>query len=79
MLREMATSDPVFGLVVTKEGTRLISAGYSGVVTIWNLADGSTVASDKKAFGAYAIALSPDGKQILSGHENGKIFARPMP
>ncbi len=79
ILREMVTSDPVFGLVVNNEGTRLVSAGYSGMVTVWNLADGSTIASDKKAFGAYAIALSPDGKQILSGHENGKIFTRPMP
>ena len=71
--------DPVFGLAITPAGDKLVSSGYAGNIIIWNAADGARLHSVKPAFGGYSVAISPNGKTIVSGHENGHLYATPIP
>jgi WD40 repeat protein len=60
-------------------GNRLVSAGYGGNVTVWDLASGKVLLTKKPAMGAYSVAITPDKKAILSGHENGVCYLTAMP
>ena len=53
----------------------LATSGYAGNITLWNLTTGKALVSRKlKAFGAYCIAFTPDGKSVVTGHDNHNCY-----
>lgn len=40
---------------------------------------GKAVLTKKPAFGAYCVAITPDGKAVVSGHGNGTCYVTAIP
>jgi WD40 repeat protein len=73
------TPDDLYGIAFSKDGKALATSGYGGNVTLWNLADGKAQQSKKLKFGAYCIAFTPDGKAVITGHDNSTCYVTPLP
>ena len=75
-VKEMGpTPDDLYGLSISRDGNWLATSGYAGYITLWNLAGGKKAASRKlNAFGAYCIAFTPDGKSVITGHDNHHCY-----
>lgn len=86
------TPDYIFGLALSKDGTRVATAGYGGSLRVYELATGNQVFPEKgkekeadqarKGAITYCIAFTPDGKSVVTGqHEikSGKGFAKVTP
>jgi predicted RNA methylase len=44
-------------------------------VTVWDLGAGKpSFARKLKAFGAYCVAFTPDGKALVTGHDNHSCY-----
>ena len=55
------------------------TSGYAGHITLWDLVGGKKSASRKlKAFGAYCIAFTPDGKSVVTGHDDHRCYVHPF-
>lgn len=59
----------VNGLSFSLDGRRLVSAGADGSVRVWETATDAEVVLLHRAAPAYTAAFSPDGKELISGHE----------
>ncbi len=68
------TPDDLYGLALARDGKTAATSGYGGHVTLWDLAAGKAVETHKLVFGAYCIAFTPDGKAVVTGHENGHCY-----
>jgi len=62
--------DDLYGIAFSRDGKLLVTSGYGGNVTVWNVAEGKAVVSRKLKFGAYCVAFTPDGKAVVTGHDN---------
>jgi len=70
----VAHEGPVYGLVFTTDGKRIISGGADGTVKIWNVDDGSLENTlDAHEGAVYALALREDGTALASGGADGKV------
>jgi WD40 repeat protein len=73
------TEDDTFGMALSPDGKQLAVCGYSGWLTVWNADDAKQLFRTKlPKFGAYCICFSPDGKTILTGHDNGMVYLTPV-
>ena len=43
-----------------------------------DLAEGKAVWTRKLKFGAYCVAFTPDGKAVVTGHDNGSCYVTPL-
>ncbi len=75
--------DRVNDVAFTPDATQLVSGGEDGRVIIWNLDIGISIRSiepilgdDGKPITANAIAISPDGEQLLIGYADGTARVR---
>jgi eukaryotic-like serine/threonine-protein kinase len=63
-------TDQVFSAVFTPDGRRLVTAGWEGSVKVWDLTTGARevrspqFSVDDLSHAAWAVALSPDGRQL---------------
>jgi WD40 repeat protein len=74
------TPDDLYGIAFSSDGKALATSGYGGYVHLWNLAEGKATFSKKlKAFGAYCVVFTPDGKALVTGHDNHSILVTPLP
>ncbi len=74
VVRQIPVGDYVRGIAVLPDGGHVISSQVGGSVTLWNLADQSSV----RQFSGHtkpvnAICVSPDGKRLLSGGNDGLV------
>jgi WD40 repeat protein len=65
---------PVFGIHITTDGTKVISASQDGTLRVWNIHTGTTEAR-LDAEGVLAFDVSPDERTVVAGCENGKLIA----
>jgi WD40 repeat protein len=72
------TPDDLYGIALARDGKSLATSGYGGNVTVWNLADGKPTFTRKLKFGAYCIAFTPDGKALITGHDNQSCYITPL-
>ena len=77
------TEDDLYGIAFSRDGKAMATSGYAGWLKVWPL-DGTKV-NDKpsfsqklKAFGAYCVVFSPDGKSLVTGHDNRSIYITPI-
>ena len=79
-----SSAKEVQALTLTPDGQRIVSAGrsiindyYESFIEIWDLNTGELLHSIKEYLTsdshAYCLAITPDGKQIISGHGDGTI------
>ena len=80
-------TDGVAGVVHLRDRRRIITSSYDGSLRLWNLesgvqigndwrdddGDGGDGGGDGEETGVSSIALSPNGKTIASGSDNGKV------
>ena len=68
----LAADDSI--VVFAPDGLRLITSSHENDLTVWSVADGTSLASLKGHSGVVsAVAISPDGRQIVSGASNGHV------
>ncbi|PSB51982.1 hypothetical protein C7B67_08875 [filamentous cyanobacterium Phorm 6] len=79
-----SSAEVIQALILTPDGQRIVSAGrkkinddYESFIEIWDLNTGEKLHSIKeysttKSY-VYCLAITPDGKQIISGHGDGTI------
>jgi len=68
------TTDDLYGVTFSRDGKQLATVGYGGNLTTWNLADGKPAFSKKLKSVAYCVAFTPDGKALVSGHDNQMVY-----
>ncbi|MEI7780803.1 MAG: hypothetical protein WCJ18_02620, partial [Planctomycetota bacterium] len=70
--KSLGSSDSLVAL--SADGSRLVTTSHEDDLHVWNVADGSAVATlSGHAAVVTALAFSPDGSQIASGAKNGHI------
>mgnify|MGYP001824679825 FL=1 len=73
--RVKAHTEPVAQLVITPDGTMLLSRDYGGQVKFWSLPDGTLL----KTAQGHAMAVSPDGKSLILGDVDGALHLWLLP
>jgi WD40 repeat protein len=73
------TPDEPYGLALARDGQPLATSGYGGYLTVWDLAEGKTTLQRKlPKFGAYCVAFTPDGKAVVTGHDDHVCYVTPL-
>ncbi len=68
----------LYDFVFSPDSSVIATASYDNTVRMWDVASGTELASlagtdAQRVDGAYAIAVSPDGMMLVSGHANGLV------
>ena len=72
-------ADAVYRLAFSAAGNRLLSCGHSGVLKIWNTADGKTLYQTGLPAVGYFADYAPGGKQIVATCADSKTYLFPLP
>jgi WD40 repeat protein len=72
------TADDLYGIALSRDGKALATSGYGGNLTVWNLTEGKATFTKKIKFGPYCISFSPDGKALVTGHDNHSCYITPI-
>lgn len=64
----------IFSMAFTPDGTQLFSSGADKKILLWDLGDKSSSVINEGAANTRTIAISPDGKFLACGSDNGRIF-----
>jgi WD40 repeat protein len=71
--------DDLHGIAFSRDGKALATSGYSGFVKVWDLEGGkATFARKLKTFGAYCVTFTPDGKALVTGHDQRVVLITPI-
>src|SRR5262249_15370348 len=69
-----AHRDWVLGLALSRDGKLLVSGDDAGLVIVWDVAERKELRRWQLKGWAYALALSPDGKQALISERVPLVF-----
>lgn len=73
-LATFADPRPVIGLALSPDGTRLVSAGFDGVLKIWDRAHDAPVTAFRAFLDPiWGLAFSPDGRRFAAGGNNRDV------
>lgn len=64
----------VNAVAISPEGDRAISASSDHTLRIWRLSDGVELVKMEDSWGQFAVAISPDGRSLVSGSERVPIL-----
>jgi WD40 repeat protein len=65
----MGHTSSVKGVVITPDGKRIISASTDKTLRVWEFDSGFELAKMVSQWEQYSLAISPDGKTVVSGSE----------
>ncbi|MFM6197541.1 MAG: WD40 repeat domain-containing protein, partial [Dolichospermum sp.] len=60
-------------IVITPDGTKIISGSRDSSVKIWNLSTAECLYTFINDTPITAIVISPDGKKVIAGDEAGRL------
>src|ERR1700709_882806 len=68
-------TDGVRGVIQLSGERRILHCSLDGSLRLWNLLTGKQIGNDWRdgESGVYTIALSPDGKKVVSGSGDGVV------
>ena len=72
------TPDDLYGVAWSKDAKAIVTAGYAGNISLWDLTDPKPKFTKKLKSLAYCVTFTPDGKGALSGHLNGFVYVTPL-
>ena len=72
------TPDDLYGLAWSPDKKSLATSGYGGNVIVWDLMGGKPASTRKLKFGAYCVVFTPDGKVLITGHDNHICYVTPL-
>lgn len=76
-VRDFNAGAPVDAVAFSPDGMRFATGGWNGIAQIWNVQDGSILASiPHPGQYVYAVAFSPDGKLLATGGSDRSGFLR---
>jgi WD40 repeat protein len=76
-VRDFDSGAPIDAIAVSPDGKRFVTGGWNGMAQIWNVADGSLVASlPQSGSYVYTVAFSPDGKYLATGGSDRSGYLR---
>src|SRR5262249_40694957 len=74
------TPDDTFGIALAPDGKLAATCGYGGPPTLLDIAQGTKSAAQQlPQYGAYCVRFTPDGKSLVTGHDNGMCYVTPLP
>jgi WD40 repeat protein len=64
----------VWSVALSADGSRLVTSGYNGEVIVWNVAEGTPIATLEKHKGwCRSVAFAPDSKHFATAGEDGTV------
>lgn len=72
------TPDDLYGIAWSRDGKTLVTSGYGGNIIVWDRVAGKPGRTRKLSFGAYCVAFTPDGKAVVTGHDNHICYVTPL-
>ena len=69
---------PVSDLAFRDDSLVMGTCSTDGTAKLWNLDEGKPLQTRKLTFGAYCIAFTPDGKAVVTGHDNHLCYITPL-
>jgi WD40 repeat protein len=72
------TPDDPFGIALSRDGKAVATIGYGGHLILWDLEQGKIQSMRKLKPVAYCITFAPDGKAVVTGHEDGTCYITPV-
>jgi len=69
----LAHTQDIEAIAFTPDGRSLATGSYDGTIRLWNLKTGAAIRTFDARSKVWSIAISPDGKTLVSGHGD---FAR---
>ncbi len=72
-------ADDCYAVEFNAAGNRLLTAGYSGQVFVWNVGSGKPVFETDLGQVVYSATLSPDGTRIAVSAADGKVHLVDVP
>ncbi len=67
------TPDDLYGVAWSNATKTVATAGYAGNISVWDLKSDKPMFTTRIKSPSYCIAFAPDGKSVVSGHDNGTV------
>ncbi len=79
LIREMpGHTDVVYTMVFSPDGRTLVTGSWDATIRLWDVATGRELASAQGQGTIYALAITPDGTQIVAGGGENRSFGKPL-
>jgi WD40 repeat protein len=75
---KLGLPDDPYGLALSADGQRVAVAGYAGHLTVWLWEQSKPTFTHKGKSPAYCVRFTPDGKALVSGHDDGVVRVTPL-
>jgi WD40 repeat protein len=71
--RSWKTGGTVNTLAFSPNGSSLVTSGFDGVVSLWDVATGDRAATWNTGGSVWSVAFSPDGRTVATGGDGGQL------
>jgi WD40 repeat protein len=76
--KKFGLPDDPYGLALSPDGKQVAVAGYAGHLTVWVWEQSKAAFTYKHKSPAYCVRFAPDGRALVSGHDDGAVRVTPV-
>ena len=73
------TPDNLYGICLSRDGKTVATIGYAGNLMLWSLDQDKPLFARKLKPVAYCLAVAPDGKSVVTGHDDHVCYITALP